>query len=199
MLVAFCTEWPSALDTDGKCDEHFPIKIESTDYVSAGPSVRNPSARIVHLKVSFQDRSEKVPTPVFTWWCWLLPELNLNSTSRLQIYTPTSWHNLCVTRPSTHKLKALHYKIDRYALNLVGIVCNLFSPLPSSFHRGEKVQNFCHPHIFWDILISHLILAAPLIHQYSIFLSDRSHTCKYMQIHQGSIKRRCITALHQKI
>lgn len=47
-----CTEWPSALDTDAKCDEHFPIKAESTDYVSAGPSVRNPSARIVHLKVS---------------------------------------------------------------------------------------------------------------------------------------------------
>ncbi|KAG8012819.1 28S ribosomal protein S35 [Nibea albiflora] len=48
---AMCTEWPSALDTDAKCDEHFPIKAESTDYVSAGPSVRNPSARIVHLKV----------------------------------------------------------------------------------------------------------------------------------------------------
>uniref|UniRef100_UPI003AAE6C07 small ribosomal subunit protein mS35 isoform X3 n=1 Tax=Centroberyx gerrardi TaxID=166262 RepID=UPI003AAE6C07 len=50
-LKPFCTEWPSALDTDAKCDEHFPVKIESTDYVSAGTSVRNPSARIVHLKV----------------------------------------------------------------------------------------------------------------------------------------------------
>ncbi|KAM4734626.1 small ribosomal subunit protein mS35 [Anableps anableps] len=50
-LKPFCTEWPSALDTDAKCDEHFPVKIESTDYVSAGPSVRNPSARIVRLKV----------------------------------------------------------------------------------------------------------------------------------------------------
>ncbi|MEQ2302941.1 28S ribosomal protein S35, mitochondrial [Ameca splendens] len=50
-LKPFCTEWPSALDTDAKCDEHFPIKVESTDYVCAGPSVRNPSARIVHLKV----------------------------------------------------------------------------------------------------------------------------------------------------
>ncbi|XP_029290569.1 small ribosomal subunit protein mS35 [Cottoperca gobio] len=50
-LKSFCTEWPSVLDTDAKCDEHFPIKVESTDYVSAGPSVRNPSARIVHLKV----------------------------------------------------------------------------------------------------------------------------------------------------
>ncbi|CAJ1056198.1 S ribosomal protein S35%2C mitochondrial [Xyrichtys novacula] len=51
VLKPFCTEWPSALDSDAKCDEHFPIKVESTDYVSAGPSVRNPSARIVHLRV----------------------------------------------------------------------------------------------------------------------------------------------------
>lgn len=50
-LKPFCTEWPAALDTDAKCDELFPIKIASTDYVFAGPSVRNPSARIVHLKV----------------------------------------------------------------------------------------------------------------------------------------------------
>ncbi|XP_029009228.1 28S ribosomal protein S35, mitochondrial [Betta splendens] len=50
-LKPFCTEWPSTLDTDAKCDEHFPIKVESTDYVSAGQSLRNPSARIVHLKV----------------------------------------------------------------------------------------------------------------------------------------------------
>ncbi|XP_040018952.2 small ribosomal subunit protein mS35 isoform X2 [Gasterosteus aculeatus] len=50
-LKPFCTEWPSALDTDARCDAHFPIKAESTDYVSAGPSVRNPAARTVHLKV----------------------------------------------------------------------------------------------------------------------------------------------------
>uniref|UniRef100_H3CCM7 Mitochondrial ribosomal protein S35 n=1 Tax=Tetraodon nigroviridis TaxID=99883 RepID=H3CCM7_TETNG len=50
-LKPFCTEWPSALDTDTKCDEHFPIKTTTTDYVFAGPSLRNPSARIVHLKV----------------------------------------------------------------------------------------------------------------------------------------------------
>ncbi|XP_056243369.1 28S ribosomal protein S35, mitochondrial [Seriola aureovittata] len=50
-LKPFCTEWPSVLNTDAKCDEHFPLKVTSTDYVSAGPSVRNPSARVVHLKV----------------------------------------------------------------------------------------------------------------------------------------------------
>ncbi|XP_013855663.1 small ribosomal subunit protein mS35 [Austrofundulus limnaeus] len=50
-LKPFCTKWPSALDTDEKCDQLFPIKVESTDYVSAGPSVRNPAARVVHLRV----------------------------------------------------------------------------------------------------------------------------------------------------
>ncbi|CAB1416095.1 unnamed protein product [Pleuronectes platessa] len=50
-LKPFCTEWPSALDTEAKCDEHFPVKVESTDYLSAGLTVRNPAARIVHLKV----------------------------------------------------------------------------------------------------------------------------------------------------
>ncbi|XP_061577096.1 small ribosomal subunit protein mS35 [Cololabis saira] len=50
-LKPFCTEWPSALDTDAKCDMDFPVKVESTDYMSAGQSLRNPSARIVHLKV----------------------------------------------------------------------------------------------------------------------------------------------------
>lgn len=50
-LKPFCTEWPSALDTDAKCAKHFPIKVQTTDYVSAGPSLRNPSARIVNLQV----------------------------------------------------------------------------------------------------------------------------------------------------
>ncbi|XP_053175005.1 28S ribosomal protein S35, mitochondrial [Scomber japonicus] len=50
-LKPFCTEWPSALDTDAKCDQHFPIKVETTDYMSASQSLRNPSARIVHLRI----------------------------------------------------------------------------------------------------------------------------------------------------
>ncbi|XP_072291550.1 small ribosomal subunit protein mS35 [Eucyclogobius newberryi] len=50
-LKSFCTEWPSALDTDAKCDKHFPIKVQTTDFVSSGLSLRNPSARIVHLQV----------------------------------------------------------------------------------------------------------------------------------------------------
>ncbi|XP_027968998.1 28S ribosomal protein S35, mitochondrial [Eumetopias jubatus] len=47
----FCTEWPAALDSDEKCERHFPIEIDTTDYVSAGPSIRNPKARVVTLRV----------------------------------------------------------------------------------------------------------------------------------------------------
>ncbi|XP_058146967.1 small ribosomal subunit protein mS35-like [Dasypus novemcinctus] len=50
-LKDFCTEWPAALNSDEKCEEHFPIEIDTTDYMSAGPSVRNPKARIVTLRV----------------------------------------------------------------------------------------------------------------------------------------------------
>ncbi|XP_007442277.1 28S ribosomal protein S35, mitochondrial [Python bivittatus] len=50
-LKDFCTEWPSALNSDEKCLQHFPIEISTTDYVSAGPSLRNPKARVVTLKV----------------------------------------------------------------------------------------------------------------------------------------------------
>ncbi|XP_061629581.1 small ribosomal subunit protein mS35 [Phyllopteryx taeniolatus] len=50
-LKPFCNAWPSALNTDAKCERHFPIQVESSDYVSAGLSVRNPAARVVHLRV----------------------------------------------------------------------------------------------------------------------------------------------------
>ncbi|XP_070351359.1 small ribosomal subunit protein mS35 isoform X2 [Equus asinus] len=49
-LKEFCTEWPAALDNDEKCEKHFPVEIETADYVSAGPSVRNPKARVVTLR-----------------------------------------------------------------------------------------------------------------------------------------------------
>uniref|UniRef100_A0A9L0J9G1 Mitochondrial ribosomal protein S35 n=1 Tax=Equus asinus TaxID=9793 RepID=A0A9L0J9G1_EQUAS len=49
--LKFCTEWPAALDNDEKCEKHFPVEIETADYVSAGPSVRNPKARVVTLRV----------------------------------------------------------------------------------------------------------------------------------------------------
>ncbi|NXW51636.1 RT35 protein, partial [Nyctiprogne leucopyga] len=51
----FCTEWPSALDSDEKCERHFPIEIETVDYVSAGTSIRNPKARVVTLRVKLSN------------------------------------------------------------------------------------------------------------------------------------------------
>ncbi|KAF6120428.1 mitochondrial ribosomal protein S35 [Phyllostomus discolor] len=50
-LKDFCTEWPAALDSDEKCEKHFPIEIDTADYVSSGPSVRNPRARAVTLRL----------------------------------------------------------------------------------------------------------------------------------------------------
>uniref|UniRef100_A0A8C5K9F6 Mitochondrial ribosomal protein S35 n=1 Tax=Jaculus jaculus TaxID=51337 RepID=A0A8C5K9F6_JACJA len=50
-LKDFCTEWPAALDSDEKCEKHFPIEIDTADYISSGPSVRNPKARVVTLRV----------------------------------------------------------------------------------------------------------------------------------------------------
>ncbi|XP_053517602.1 28S ribosomal protein S35, mitochondrial isoform X3 [Artibeus jamaicensis] len=49
-LKDFCTEWPAALDSDEKCEKHFPVEIDTADYVSSGPSVRNPRARAVTLR-----------------------------------------------------------------------------------------------------------------------------------------------------
>ncbi|XP_053110439.1 28S ribosomal protein S35, mitochondrial [Hemicordylus capensis] len=50
-LKDFCTEWPAVLDNDEKCMQHFPIEVDTVDFVSAGPSVRNPKARVVTLRV----------------------------------------------------------------------------------------------------------------------------------------------------
>ncbi|XP_053243495.1 28S ribosomal protein S35, mitochondrial isoform X1 [Podarcis raffonei] len=50
-LKDFCTEWPADVDNDEKCMQHFPIEVDTVDYISAGPSVRNPKARVVTLTV----------------------------------------------------------------------------------------------------------------------------------------------------
>lgn len=62
--IDFCTEWPSALDSDEKCEQHFPIEIETVDYVSSGTSIRNPKARVVTLRVSSSfDKQPLFQTP----------------------------------------------------------------------------------------------------------------------------------------
>ncbi|XP_019399795.1 PREDICTED: 28S ribosomal protein S35, mitochondrial [Crocodylus porosus] len=54
-LKDFCTEWPTALDSDEKCEQHFPVETDTVDYVSAGPSIRNPKARVVTLRVKLSN------------------------------------------------------------------------------------------------------------------------------------------------
>ncbi|XP_018569209.1 28S ribosomal protein S35, mitochondrial [Anoplophora glabripennis] len=49
-LKKFCTPWPKALNTDGKCAKHFPIEVISSDYCHSSPSIRDPLARIVNVQ-----------------------------------------------------------------------------------------------------------------------------------------------------
>lgn len=50
-LKRFCTEWPVTLETEEKCTEHFPVEIITSDYCYSSPSIRDPLARIVSLRV----------------------------------------------------------------------------------------------------------------------------------------------------
>lgn len=50
-LKKFCTPWPKALDTDEKCEKHFPIEVTTSDYCHSSPSIRDPLARIVTVRI----------------------------------------------------------------------------------------------------------------------------------------------------
>ncbi|XP_076127642.1 small ribosomal subunit protein mS35 [Alosa pseudoharengus] len=50
-LKPFCTEWPVGVDSEAASEKHFPIQVESKEFVSAGSSLRNPKARVVTLQV----------------------------------------------------------------------------------------------------------------------------------------------------
>lgn len=50
-IKKFCTEWPKNLETDEACVKYFPIEIISSDYCYSSPTIREPLARIVSLKV----------------------------------------------------------------------------------------------------------------------------------------------------
>ncbi|XP_053955913.1 28S ribosomal protein S35, mitochondrial [Anastrepha ludens] len=54
-LKQFCTPWPKGLDTEEKCAKYFPIEIASTDYCHALPTIRNPEARRITLKIKLSD------------------------------------------------------------------------------------------------------------------------------------------------
>ncbi|KAL3252409.1 hypothetical protein MRX96_017721 [Rhipicephalus microplus] len=55
VLRPFCTPWPAGLETDEKCEEHFPVEVIDSDYCHAGPSIRDPRSRIVTLRVKLSD------------------------------------------------------------------------------------------------------------------------------------------------
>ncbi|XP_034941958.1 28S ribosomal protein S35, mitochondrial [Chelonus insularis] len=48
-LKQFCTEWPVGLETEEKCEKHFPITYSYSDYCYSSPTIREPLARIVTL------------------------------------------------------------------------------------------------------------------------------------------------------
>lgn len=47
----FCNDWPVGLETDEKCTEHFPLEVITSDYVYSSPTIREPLARIVSLRI----------------------------------------------------------------------------------------------------------------------------------------------------
>ncbi|XP_026762123.1 28S ribosomal protein S35, mitochondrial [Galleria mellonella] len=50
-IKQFCTEWPKLLNSEEAIENHYPVEIITSDYCHASPSIRNPLARIVTLRV----------------------------------------------------------------------------------------------------------------------------------------------------
>lgn len=53
-LKKFCTAWPIGLETGTKQEKHFPVTVSKSSYLHSSPTVRDPKARIVTLKVSLK-------------------------------------------------------------------------------------------------------------------------------------------------
>ncbi|XP_003703148.1 mitochondrial ribosomal protein S35 [Megachile rotundata] len=50
-LRKFCTKWPEQLEKDDECEKYFPVEIITSDYCYSSPTIREPLARIVSLRV----------------------------------------------------------------------------------------------------------------------------------------------------
>jgi len=50
-IKKFCTPWPAGLETEEKQASHFPMTVSSSTYLHSSPSIRDPRARIVTMKV----------------------------------------------------------------------------------------------------------------------------------------------------
>lgn len=51
----FCTQWPKQLKSESDCNTHFPLQVVTSDYCFSSPSIREPLARIVTLRVKLGD------------------------------------------------------------------------------------------------------------------------------------------------
>ncbi|KAJ1524835.1 hypothetical protein ONE63_009703 [Megalurothrips usitatus] len=54
-LQRFCTPFPKELDTKAKCEQHFPLTVITNDYLHSSPTIRDPQARIVTVKLKVKD------------------------------------------------------------------------------------------------------------------------------------------------
>lgn len=53
-IKKFCTPWPKGLETEEKQEQHFPVRVISSDYVHGLPTIRNPLSRIVTIKLKVE-------------------------------------------------------------------------------------------------------------------------------------------------
>ena len=52
VFLGLCTQWPAGLPDDDAIRHHFPVQVESSDYLFSGPSIRDERARVVSFKVA---------------------------------------------------------------------------------------------------------------------------------------------------
>lgn len=53
-LKQFCTPWPKNLDSEEKCEKHFPLEVSFSNYCHSSPTIRDPMARIVTIKLKLK-------------------------------------------------------------------------------------------------------------------------------------------------
>lgn len=54
-IKKFCTEWPKLLNSEEAIENHYPVEVITSDYCHASPTIRNPLARIVTLRIKLSD------------------------------------------------------------------------------------------------------------------------------------------------
>jgi hypothetical protein len=59
LILEFCTPWPKELVNDDVIKKYFPIEVTTSDYIYAGPSIRDERSRIVELKVNLMILNER--------------------------------------------------------------------------------------------------------------------------------------------